>query len=99
MDAFKGFDTATNSWSGLTAMQDYKERVSYDANGNILKYLRNGYGSKLRMDSLSYKYNRDTLGRLTNNRLAYVIDSIGMGEYAEDLDSQDSSNYTYDAIG
>jgi hypothetical protein len=43
--AFKGLDTS-NSWSGLTAMQDYKERVSYDANGNILKYLRNGYGSK-----------------------------------------------------
>ena len=45
MDDFKGLDTS-NSWSGLTAMQDYKERVSYDANGNILKYLRNGYGSK-----------------------------------------------------
>jgi RHS repeat-associated protein len=98
MDAFKGLDTS-NSWSGLTAMQDYKERVSYDANGNILRYLRNGYGSKLLMDSLTYKYNRDSEGRLTNNMLSYVKDSVGAAEYAEDLDSQGSGNYTYDAIG
>ena len=41
MDAFTGLDSSNNTWNALTATDNYKERVAYDENGNILKYLRN----------------------------------------------------------
>ena len=36
MDAHTGFSQSTNSWSALTATNDYKERVEYDPNGPTL---------------------------------------------------------------
>ena len=41
MDAFTGLDATTNSFSPVNT-DNYKERISYDANGNIKTYLRNG---------------------------------------------------------
>ncbi len=35
MDAMTGLDTTNNTWNVLTALDDYQERVAYDANGNI----------------------------------------------------------------
>jgi len=105
MDAFNGLNQSTNSYSGLTALNDYKERIGYDANGNILQYLRNGVSSvNLTMDSLSYKYNRDGHGRLLNNQLNYVRDEISgssshSSNYTTDIDDQASNSYGYDAIG
>ncbi|HVG16539.1 MAG TPA: RHS repeat-associated core domain-containing protein [Chitinophagaceae bacterium] len=99
MDAFRGLNQVNNEWNSLAAINDYKERISYDANGNILKYLRHGHGSKLSMDSLNYNYNRDSFGILQNNRLSYVRDSVSSQEYAEDLDIQTAGNFTYDLIG
>jgi RHS repeat-associated protein len=58
MDAYSGLGWAYNVWSPAL-LQDYKERIRYDANGNILKYLRNGTttgGKPLAMDSLNYFY-------------------------------------------
>lgn len=46
MDAFTNAQTPTN---------DYKERIAYDANGNILTYLRNKDNAEA-MDDLKYKY-------------------------------------------
>ena len=47
-------------FKSLDSTKDYKERIAYDGNGNILKYRRNGFnntgGSDLAMDSLGYKY-------------------------------------------
>jgi RHS repeat-associated protein len=104
MDTWTGLNEASNSWSGLAKQQQYKERVAYDANGNILAYLRNGISGNLTMDSLSYQYNRDGSGNLLNNRLNYVRDRVGGstahdGNYAEDIDDQAANNYSYDAIG
>lgn len=103
MDVFDGTNSGANLWSGtLTATNEYKERISYDANGNILRYLRQGMGTKLGMDSLSYKYNAGT------NQLNWVKDNIASNEYSstnsapynvEDINNQASNNYTYDQIG
>jgi RHS repeat-associated protein len=87
-----------NTWSRSNISSMYKERIAYDANGNILKYLRDGYLPQA-MDSLSYKYNRDINGRLLNNKLNHVRDAVAAGNYADDIDNQSSNTYTYDKIG
>ncbi|MGN6293130.1 MAG: LamG-like jellyroll fold domain-containing protein [Chitinophagaceae bacterium] len=88
----------SNSWSKAQLISAYRERISYDANGNILQYLRDGQ-SPLAMDSLNYKYTRDGQGRLQNNRLTHVRDAVSSGNYAEDIDDQPAGNYGYDRIG
>jgi RHS repeat-associated protein len=93
MDAWKA-DTA---FTILSKLNDFHEQVAYDANGNIMSYLRNGNntfaGKPLGMDSLTYNYNAN------NNQLNYVQDAVGNGNYKEDIDNQSSNNYHYDAIG
>lgn len=83
----------SNDWMLL---QDYKESISYDANGNFLQYLRNGTtqgGNQLSMDSFSYAYQAGT------NRLRHVKDGVNAGYYSNDVDNQDDDNYEYDNIG
>lgn len=102
-DVYKGFDTTANSWNGMNGNNDYlKERIAYDANGNILKYLRNAMsGSAADMDSLTYRYYKGT------NQLRQVRDAVGDNTYHSeednliaDIDNQtDTSNYVYDEIG
>lgn len=101
MDAFGGFNATANGWesSGPVATANYKERVSYDPNGNILTYTRNGFGATTAMDNLSYGYNKDVNNQLINNRLRHVKDAIGDANYTEDIDNQPDDNYDYDAIG
>jgi RHS repeat-associated protein len=100
MDAWTGYNTATHTWGTLDNHDGaYKERIAYDGNGNILKYLRNGYQGKEDMDSLSYKYNRDVAGNLKNNKLRHIRDAVSEGQYTEDIDSQADDNYSYDPIG
>src|SRR5690606_4922159 len=80
----------------------YQEKISYDANGNILSYVRNGSsanGKPIAMDNLQYGYNKDANGNISNNRLRHVKDAVGNTNYAEDIDDQSEDNYTYDAIG
>lgn len=58
MESDTGLNVSTNTWL-RGARQDYKERISYDPNGNIIGYLRNGTTigtSKAAMDSLNYFY-------------------------------------------
>ena len=102
MDVFRGFNSTDNEWRNpITAVADYRERVSYDANGNILSYTRNGStvgGKPIEMDNLTYGYNKDG-NNLINNRLRHVKDAIGDANYTEDIDNQGDDNYSYDAIG
>jgi hypothetical protein len=94
MDVLNGTNTGINLWTNnLTATNDYQERVSYDGNGNILTYQRNGYGGTQAMDSLTYHYNAGT------NQLNHISDAVASGNYPNDLDNQGSDNYTYDQIG
>ena len=94
MDAW---NNTGSTWSAITKLQDFQERVSYDANGNILKYKRNGnntfVGQPLGMDSLNYFYTAGT------NKLDHITDSVPSGNYSNDLDNQLTGNYGYDAIG
>lgn len=95
MDAYTGL--TNNSWTGITLNNEYKERVAYDANGNILKYLRNGNKTaSIVMDSLNYKYYANT------NQLSSVSDNVSATAYTSpdaDIDNQSVNNYTYDLIG
>jgi RHS repeat-associated protein len=109
-EAYNGL-AANNVWTPVTINNhDYRETVSYTANGNITDYTRNGNttGGSNAMDLLHYKYNRDSQGNLTNNKLRYVNDDVPGSNYGgADLQSQNGSesqaaildNYQYDAIG
>jgi RHS repeat-associated protein len=86
-----------NNWSNIDTLSDFQERISYDANGNILGYKRNGNktfaGKPLGMDSLTYKYIMGT------NQLDHVLDSVPASNYDIDIDQQIAGNYAYDSIG
>lgn len=94
--AANGFNTTTNTWTPV-ATEDLKEELSYDANGNITAYRRNGNtavaGNPLVMDNLTYEYYPG------KNQLNHVEDSVGNSNYSADLDNQPSQNYVYDSIG
>jgi RHS repeat-associated protein len=99
MNAYNGLDAPTNAFTTPVAISDYKERVSYDANGNILSYLRNGNTTGLRtqaqMDDLDYSYYVNT------NRLRHVTDAVNSSFTTdiEDIETQNTDNYIYDEIG
>ncbi|HTA81721.1 MAG TPA: kelch repeat-containing protein [Bacteroidia bacterium] len=93
---FKGLDTVNNTWTTRTGINDLKEKVSYDENGNILLYLRHGNTAvgPLAMDSMTYHY---TKGR---NQLTQVNDAVGATNYTVDIDNETSGrNYQYNKIG
>ncbi|AEV99273.1 hypothetical protein A4D02_32245 [Niastella koreensis] len=94
MDAWK---KNSNDWSDISKLNgDFQERVSYDANGNILTYHRNGNtagGKPLDMDKLTYSYKPNT------NQLDNVYDTVPDGNYDADIDAQAAGNYEYDRIG
>ncbi|TCJ18412.1 RHS repeat protein, partial [Flaviaesturariibacter flavus] len=96
MDAYTGLNSDGNNWSALSLSTNYQERVRYDANGNILGYLRNGTtagGKPLAMDSLTYHYLAGT------NQLGRVRDNVPATNYDKDIDDQPVANYAYDPIG
>ena len=105
MDALTGLNNTTGLFTPQ-ATDSYKERVSYDANGNIKTYKRNGNAARLTMDDMVYSYKANT------NQLDKVVDNAAdaaAGEYDKYNDlkrtqpngsqGQQSGNYTYDAIG
>ncbi|MDP4265265.1 MAG: RHS repeat-associated core domain-containing protein [Bacteroidota bacterium] len=101
MNAYDSLNLTTNVFTP-TALGDYKERITYDPNGNIQTYLRNGAtaASGLSMDSLYYQYPKydnssgnialNRAGKIINNRLRYVHDAVSSGSYTEDIDNQTS---------
>jgi RHS repeat-associated protein len=91
MDAWKATATQT-LWQTTAASADYQERVSYDANGNILKYKRNK-DAGVTQDSLNYKYNAGT------NQLQYITDNVLNTVSTTDIDNQSPNNYIYDKSG
>jgi RHS repeat-associated protein len=102
-DVFKGLNVSNNTWSPI-ALNDYKEQVTYDPNGNINTYVRNGIvaagNSGALMDNLTYNYFTDPVtGRKINNRLKSISDNVGSSLSAVDIDNQAATNYQYDAIG
>lgn len=95
MDAFGGLNNTNNTFTATTT-SNYKERVTYDGNGNILTYLRNGTtanSNQLAMDNLTYNYIAGS------NKLSSVSDAVAAGNYTTDIDNQSANNYDYDEIG
>ncbi|MGO4294027.1 DUF6443 domain-containing protein [Chitinophaga sp. RAB17] len=96
MNVSRGFNNSDNTWSPI-AVEDFKEDITYDPNGNIRTYNRNGnetWANKPRkMDGLTYKYLEGT------NKLTSIADVVPPGEYNTDIDTQEANNYKYDSIG
>ncbi len=98
MDAFSGLDPVAGTFTPVS-LSDYRERVTYDPNGNILTYNRHGDAARLSMDSMLYSYTAGT------NRLHKVSDyatDASSGTYAQYNDlkqGQSDNNYQYDQIG
>jgi RHS repeat-associated protein len=71
----------------------YKEDITYDGNGNILTYKRNGSRTDVDdvMDNLAYTYGNGT------NRLLSVQDASTNTSYSTDF--KGTNGYTYDKIG
>ena len=96
--ATKQHNISGTSWSFSSFNEAYRERTTYDANGNIMRYLRQGAnvsGMPLGMDSLTYNYYAGS------NKLSFVRDAIAAGNYTGDvdIDNQSAANYDYDKIG
>ena len=94
--------SGSSTWNSSSMIQDYAENATYDGNGNILSYLRNGNSTTgLPMDNLTYHYNHDASGNLQTNRLRQINDAVPSNNgYTADLkDQSDTANYTYDQIG
>lgn len=90
--------------SGATAWEPraagnipYKEDITYDGNGNILTYKRNGSRTDVDdlMDELTYTY--DNTGGIPTNRLQSVQDASNNASYTTDF--KGTNEYTYDKIG
>ncbi len=94
MQAHDVTQAEATTWD-LSPTDDFRESVSYDANGNITEYERNGNGSTgpQEMDRLRYHY---VTGR---NQLDHVRDDVPAGSYTTDIDDQGAGNYQYDGIG
>jgi RHS repeat-associated protein len=97
-DRSTGFDLVQmgNSFNSASNNGDYRLRLTYDKNGNILSLNRKGFktGTGTQgMDNLSYKYNTNT------NQLNYVSDAAPVGNYSNDIDGQSAHNYEYDQVG
>ncbi|MDI9363588.1 MAG: RHS repeat-associated core domain-containing protein [Flavobacterium sp.] len=90
MDAFTGL-ASNNSFTARNTT-DYRERISYDPNGNIKTYLRNGATQNstapLPMDNLTYQYEKNSAGQTISNKLRYVHDQIADANYTNDINSQ-----------
>ena len=82
MNTYKGLNAQTNNWNAI-AIDDYGEEISYDANGNIQTYKRNGSGNNLNLNNYSYTYQDGTnklisLKNSVDNKVAaYGYDAIG----------------------
>ena len=93
--------STTGTWDVTTnpAPDAYKESITYDGNGNIKTFLRNGKEGALEMDKLAYEYNKDPItNKLANNKLRHVTDEVTSSDPL-DIESQPDDNYSYDDIG
>jgi len=106
----QGWNLGGNNMTDLSLLPNdvYGMKLKYDADGNILRMKRNGGFQQPDMDSLSYRYYLQNGGMYNpengipataTNKLAFVKDSVPAGNYAEDLDDQNSNNYEYNIIG
>jgi len=89
---FNTFNQISNTFEGTS---QYGTSYTYDLNGNIQTLNRKGNKiGQEDMDDLEYFYYEGT------NRLSHVIDNqTDNDRYEDDIESQNTLNYIYDAIG
>ncbi|GAB2669362.1 hypothetical protein GCM10027036_23560 [Flavihumibacter cheonanensis] len=98
MDMFNGLNPVAGSFTASIST-DYRERISYDPNGNILTYQRNADATRSGMDNLTYSYKPNT------NQVHKVVDitadasAANYPKYNDIRTGQLDNNYVYDAIG
>ena len=85
IDAFKGFDETNNNWTALSKINDYQERISYDANGNVQTGLRNGSSAQLALENFQYNYDATDKDKLLN-----IHNSVNSQTYNYSIDSYHS---------
>ena len=96
MDVFTGLSNNTNTFVPASN-PNYKERITYDPNGNIRTYQRNGTtltGGLQTMDDLTYQYEKDAAGNILSNKLRYVHDQVADANYIEDINNQTTLTLT-----
>lgn len=69
-DAYTGLNNLSNSYTAIS-INAYKERLTYDANGNIKTYLKNGENGAVK-SNYGYTYTPGT------NRLASITNSVNV---------------------
>ncbi|RZL43999.1 MAG: hypothetical protein EOP00_21855 [Pedobacter sp.] len=100
---YKGLN-ATNAWSKTSLTNNaYREQITYDANGNIKTYKRNGDPTRSNtngtgMDNMTYTY------KANKNQLDKVVDAAADASvanypnYNDIKQGQANGNYTYHII-
>jgi hypothetical protein len=108
--AFADLDTITNtSGSVLPYLGRYENTFTYEANGNILSQQLKGQNGAM-IDNLTYGYNRNANGKLLQNRLYHVNNSVVPNSQPNELNDEGAfhpasqtintaNNYGYDEIG
>jgi hypothetical protein len=92
MDAYDQLDINNGTYVALP-ISDYRERISYDANGNMRRYFRWTTGAELFLNDYIYTYTANT-NRLASFHNTYINSSpSGNASYSGD------GSYSYDAIG
>ncbi len=79
---YTGLNATTNSWNTV-ATDDYRETISYDPNGNIKTYKRNGIGPSQNLNNYTYTYTN------TTNRISTIKNSV----------TNITKTFTYDETG
>ena len=97
LNASAGTTGSSPVFSGA-ANQNFKMDATYDGNGNISTLQRRAYGTSNLMDNLAYQYDISS-GELQSNKLQYVTDAGSSSVWADEMNTQSSGNYTYDASG
>jgi hypothetical protein len=114
--AFYSITEGTNTWNTptppLNLDNSYKTTITYDPNGNILSFFKNGAapttvsGDILAMDDMTYHYEEtgfslNPMAGKNTNRLSLVNDAVPSANYNDDIDDGGSStyNYEYNAAG
>jgi hypothetical protein len=93
-DRLKKADYGYYSSGWQTTSKNDVTNLQYDDNGNITSLDRYDIDGSL-MDDFTYHYTMSSYG----NRLLYVDDAVSSSIADDDIDDQETGNYTYDGNG
>jgi RHS repeat-associated protein len=100
---------ANNQWGNAGTYDNrYYNAFEYDANGNIESQIRHTE-SGLKIEEMTYQYQKDGNGNLLRNRLYHINDPVAAGVWADDIDDMGAftagvtintdNNYSFDEEG